>query len=158
MRALSLAELSDLELDRRCRQRLADRAAGLGLLGEFFERLFIDARDLAFGLQDDLGDLEALADLVERDVGGGVHAPGLVPGLAEPGRQGHRETGGMRRADELFGIGAGGVLEARAERIAALERAALAGIISVSAFEIAGPGCFCVTSGHGPSPWFFQER
>src|SRR4051812_17353375 len=46
------------KLDRRRRERLAHRAAGLGFLGEFFEGFLVDAGDFAFGVEHDLGDLE----------------------------------------------------------------------------------------------------
>src|ERR1043166_7551628 len=88
----SALEAGHLKLDRRGRQRLADGAAGLGLLGEFLECLLVDAGNFAFGLEHDLGDLETFPDLVDRNVGGRMDALRLMAGFSKPGGERHRKT------------------------------------------------------------------
>ena len=52
----------------------------------------------------------------------GLDALGRVPGPAEDQRQRHREAGGVGGRDQLLGVGALAVAEARRRRVGALER------------------------------------
>jgi hypothetical protein len=73
-----------VELDGGGGEGLGDGAAGFGFFGVVLESFLVDAGDLGFGFELDLGDLEAFADLVEGDVGGGGDAGGVEAGLAQP--------------------------------------------------------------------------
>ena len=86
------------------------------------------------------------------DLRRGVHAGGDVTGSGQPGRQRHREAGGVRRADELLGIGTAAVLEARWKRVAALERAAADLHRALPRLEIALPHRVGVPDRHAITP------
>src|SRR6476659_4713065 len=66
---LSRSDELCFELDRRGRQRLRNRAAGLGGVGNFLKFGVVDPGNLGFGRKLDLGDLEAVPDFLERDGG-----------------------------------------------------------------------------------------
>jgi tripartite-type tricarboxylate transporter receptor subunit TctC len=93
-------------------QQLGHGTAGLRLGGELVELRLVGARHLRLQGEMHGGDGEAVGDLVERDLGGGVHALGGELGLAEDQRQRHGEAAGMGGADQLLGIGAGLAFEA----------------------------------------------
>src|SRR5215210_948068 len=113
-----------VEGDLDAAQGLGDGAAFLGLAGLLLEGGFVDARHRGVVVELDAGDLEALAYLLEVDLGAGGDARGLESRAAEAGREGHREAAGVGGADQLLGVGAARLLEARAERVAPLVGAA----------------------------------
>src|SRR5205823_5701992 len=61
--ARSRAHELRVQLDLRASQRLRNRAALLGAVGELLELRLVDAGDGGFGLELDARDLEAFADL-----------------------------------------------------------------------------------------------
>ena len=76
------------------------------------------------GAQLDALDREAVVDLVEVDGRVGLDALHVVAGLAQLAGEGHREAAGVRRRDQLLGVRAVALLEARLERVRALVGAA----------------------------------
>ena len=98
----------------------------LALPAKFLELRVVRARDLRSQRQMHRGDGKTVALLFQRDVGLGLHVLGGELGLAKDQRQRHGETGGVRRADQLFRIGAGLALEAAGEAVGVIvQRAAL---------------------------------
>ena len=83
-------------------QRLGDRAALLGLLGNALEVVLADARDGGVDGQADLGDALARDEV---HVGAGLDGVRDVAGLLEHVAEGHREARGVGGADELLGAG-----------------------------------------------------
>src|SRR6185436_3417306 len=149
-RAEGLRSLHELgvELDRGGREGLRDGAAGFGFVGLILEGGFVDVGDLGLGVQDDLGDLEAFADFVERDVGGGGDAGGVEAGFAQARGEGHREAAGVGGGDELFGVGAGAVLEAAGEGVLAVVRAGSEFDGAFAFLEVSVPDGVGFASGH----------
>ena len=102
------------------------RAAGLGHARQFLEFRLVRAGYLRVQRQMHRGDGKTVALLFQRDVGLGLHVLGGELGLAQDQRQRHGETGGVRRADQLFRVGAGLALEAAGEAVGIIiQRAAL---------------------------------
>src|SRR6185369_3521179 len=120
-------------------QGLGDGAPFLGLLGVLLERRLVDPRHLGLVVELDAGDLEALAYLLQVDFGRGGDALRIESRAAETGRQRHRKAAGVRGADQLFGIGPLGFLEARAEGVRPFESAAPQGDLAVTLFQIPFP-------------------
>src|SRR6185295_1090963 len=137
-----------VERDLDAAEGLGDGAAFLGLAGGFLEGRFVVARHFGLVVEFDAGDLEALAHLLDVHLGRGGDALGREAGAAEAGRERHREAAGVRGADQLLGIGASRFLEARAERVAALEGAAPQSHRSLSLFEGPFPDRVGFTYGH----------
>ena len=75
-------------------------------LRELLELRVVDARDLRVERQRDAVDEETVALLHEAYRGLGVDGLGLEARLVAGERERHREARGVRRAEELFGIGA----------------------------------------------------
>src|SRR5690606_26402191 len=134
----SLAACSPLQAGIQADARLehlGDRAALLGLLGDLLELLLLGAGHPGPEGQCDGGDLEAVADLVQADLGAGVDALGGPPG----------------RAEQLFRVGAGLVLEAGVEAVGVvLQGAALGAQVPFAFLQVALPDGRCVLL-HGDS-------
>ena len=113
----------------------------------------IDAGDDGVDGQEDLGDLETVADLVDGDIGFGGDAGGGVAVRGEAVGEGHGEAGGVGSAEEFLGVGAAdAVFEAGGEGVFGVEGAAV-GFDGAGAFgQIALPGGFRMTSDHVNSP------
>src|SRR5687768_1645883 len=108
-RDTGLAAQLGLESNVRACERLRDGAVLLRALGELAELGLVDLRHLRLVAQRDRRNLEALADLLERDVGRRADARGLEAVLAQRGRERHAEAPRVRRRDELFGVRPGRV-------------------------------------------------
>ena len=110
-----------VELDRPdSAERLRHRAAVLGGLGLPLELVRVDTRHPRTRAQKDVGDGEAVADLVELDRGLGLDALGLVARLTESRRQRHREAARVSGGYQLLRIRAVALLESRLKRVRAL--------------------------------------
>src|SRR5665811_2382615 len=93
-------------------------------------------------IRDSGGDGEAVTLLVESDFRGCLHLVGGELCLAEDQRQRHREAAGVRRADQLLGIGAGLAFEACGKAVGVfLECSALGRNCSLSVLDPAAPDC-----------------
>src|SRR5258708_2108869 len=87
-----------------------------------------------------LGDAEAVANFFETHGCGGLHFLGGQARAAKLRGERHRETPGVRRGQQLFGIRAYAVLETRTEGILGLlEDAALGGNRAFAALEVTLP-------------------
>src|SRR5206468_4145006 len=117
-------------------------------LGMLLEGFGVDARYFGIGAELDLRDLESLAHLLQRDGGGGVDALGVEASLAEAGGERHRETAGMRRADQLLGVRAGRAFEAGAERILPFKCAAPQLHAAAAVLQVSVPRRFRVPRWH----------
>src|SRR5262249_29980407 len=113
-----------VELDVDAGERLGDRAVLLGGLGLLAEGGVVDAGPVggrgelaARGAKPAVGALEV-------DAGRRVDRVRGVSGALEAGGERHREATGVGGADQLLGIRSRAVLEARGERVLALEGAA----------------------------------
>src|SRR5438552_13731390 len=137
-----------LQRDRRGRQRLGDRTVLLGLLRHALEGCLVDARDVAFGRKVDARNPPSRVALVEMHGRLGSNFLRLVAGLREPIGEGHRKTAGVRRADQLLGIGARTILHSALERIRSLEGAARKSHRSRSVLQRLLPYGFRCTHGH----------
>ena len=98
-------------------QQFRHRTAGLGHTGQFLELRLVRTRDLCIQRQMHRGDRKTVALFFQRDIGFGFHVFGSELGFAEDQRQRHGETGGVRRADQFFRVGAGLALEAAGEAV-----------------------------------------
>src|SRR4029077_16766207 len=134
--------------DGRGCQRFRDGTVLLGIVGEALEGCLIDPRHVAFGCQIDAGDSPTLVALVEMDAGRGPNYLWLVAGLREAVGERHRKASGMRRAHQLFGIGAGPVLHPTLEGIRSLEGAATQAHRSRSILQRPPPRGFRCTYWH----------
>lgn len=114
-------------------QRLRDRTRLLGLLGYLVELAPLDVGNLGVQRQVDARNLEpAAVGAVEVDVGLGVESLWLVALVFEEGRELHRETPRVGRADEFLGVRPGFVLEAGREPEGPLYLAALGSEVAAS--------------------------
>src|SRR5207248_2161575 len=64
-----------------------------------------------------LGDCETVGELVERNGRSRLELACGHAGVSELRRERHRETAGVRRGEELFGVSADPILKPRAERV-----------------------------------------
>ena len=135
-----------LRLERRVDRDRLDRAQrhrhGADLLGglrRLLEGLLVDARHARAGDELDPLDGEALARLEELHAGLRLDRLGLVALRAENARQLHRVAAGVRGGDQLLGVRARALLEARGERVLALEGAGLHLHRAVAALQRAPP-------------------
>src|SRR5919108_1591312 len=69
----------------------------------------------------------------------GSNRLGAVPVLGEDVAECHRETGRVRRGDQLLWVGALALLETGRERIAALEHTVTDGEVAFPALEVPAP-------------------
>src|SRR4029077_3665409 len=107
------------------------------------ERSLVDVRHRGAQRQRRAGDAKALAFRLQRDGGLGAEVGGSEAAALQLERQRHGETAGMRGGDELLGIGALLVLEARFERVGGLvENAGVGRELAVSGAAGAAPNCF----------------
>src|SRR5690606_27887381 len=146
-----------LELDRGAGERLRHRAVRLGRLGLLLERRLVDPRHFRLGLELDARNGEAAALLLDVHGRYGVDALRGVAGRGQPRRERHREAAGMRRADQLFGIGAVAAFEPRAERIGTRIGAAPQAHLAVAAPQVAPPLGLCCPRNHDASPLLLAD-
>src|SRR5207249_9741274 len=123
------------------------RATALRLLGGLLEPGLVEARHPPPYLELHLGDLGRPVDHVHGARRRGLDPGDGLPGLLEPGRQRHAETGGARRRDELFGVRALLSLEPGGTRVRAAERAAPGLEVPLPALEPAFPERHRLTPG-----------
>src|SRR5688500_2167910 len=124
--ALCVHELR-VELDLGAGERLRHRAALFGALGVFLELGLGDVGDGGLCGELDPRDLEALADLLEMNLRRRADPGRGKAALAQPGREGHRETAGVGGADQFFRIRAGltwRAFETGSERVGQVQGAA----------------------------------
>src|SRR5713101_1751129 len=105
-----LSGQSGFEVDGRGRERFGYRAIFFGILRKLLEGLFVYAWHNGLGLQVDGVDGEAAGHLIEVDARGCVHSGWREASTGECIRRRHRVTTGVRRANELLGIGADGLI------------------------------------------------
>ncbi len=97
-----------------------DGAAVLGRRRRHREGLGVGPRHAAAGVEMDAGHRPVVADLLEGQRGHRLQLVGREAGGSQLDGKGHGETAGVGRRDQLFGVGAGAVLEPRGERIGGL--------------------------------------
>src|ERR1700722_19669346 len=133
-------------------EHLGDRAVLLGIAGHSNKRGFVQVRHFGAQRQSRPADAETLAFGFERDRGlGGELSRGIAAGL-QPERQRHGEATGMRRGDELFGVGTLLIFEPCLERIRGLcEHAGIGGKIAAAGATGAVPNRLCFAD-HVTSP------
>src|SRR5580700_9959412 len=119
---------------------LGDRAVLLGIAGHSNKRGFVQVWHFGAERQSRPADAETLAFGFERDRGlGGELSRGIAAGL-QAKRERHGEAPGMRRGDELFGVGALLIFEPGLERIRRLcEHAGIGGKIAAAGATRAAP-------------------
>src|SRR6266498_3582959 len=139
--ALQLRVHRDLRL-----QESRDRAACFRRFCGLSESLGGGAGDLSDDLQMRLRDGPVRVHAVERDRGRRAQALRHEVHLAELGRERHREAAGVRRGDELLGVGPLAVFEPCRERIGAvLKHATLRRDGAFSGLQVPLPLCRCLT-------------
>src|SRR5262245_22212204 len=99
---------------------LGDRAVLLGFTGHAHERGLIQVRYRGAQRQGRAGNAKALAFRLQGDGGLGAELGRSEAAALQLERERHGETAGVRGGDELLGVGALLVLEARFERIGGL--------------------------------------
>src|SRR5437899_9555803 len=132
------------------RERLRYRAPPLGLFGRLLEPRLFEARHPPLHLELHLGDLGCPVHHFQGARGGGLHPGHGLPGFLEAGRQGHAETGGVGRGNQLFGVRAFLPLEPSRERVRTVERAAAGLEVPLPVLELAFPDRHRLTRGHRP--------
>src|ERR1700733_3347417 len=120
-------------------KRSADRAVLLGALGQALELGVVQAGGLDGRAQLDGRDVETLVLAPQVDPGARVDGLGRMALAGEREAQRHREARGVGRGEQLFRVGARVVAEARPERVARRDVAALGGDRSLAAGDVALP-------------------
>src|SRR5207244_13189545 len=90
---------------------------------DLLERRLVDARDARAAHEGHLRHLEAVVDLVDRALGGGLHLRRRLARLLEADRERHAEARRVCRREELLRVRPGAVLEARTEVVGRAEAA-----------------------------------
>src|SRR3989454_5158504 len=132
------------------RERLRYGAPAFGLFGRLLDPRLIEARHPPLHLELHLGDLGCPVHHFQGARGGGLHPGHGLPGFLEAGRQGHAETGGVGRGNQLFGVRAFLPLEPTRERVRTVERAAAGLEVPLPVLELAFPDRHRLTRGHRP--------
>src|SRR5204862_1997263 len=78
---------------------------------------FVRPRNTRDEVEMALGDCETVGELVERNGRSRLELACGHAGVSELRRERHRETAGVRRGEELFGVSADPILKPRAERV-----------------------------------------
>src|SRR5262245_38089015 len=124
-------------------ENLGNRAVLLGFAGNPGEGSFVQVRHFGAQGQRRPADAEALALRLEGDRGLGAELRGRIASALQPKGQGHGKAPGMGGSDQLFGIGAPLVLEARPERVRGLrQHAGIGGKMTAAGAAGPAPNCF----------------
>src|SRR5262245_24369201 len=124
-------------------ENLGNRAVLLGFAGNPGEGSFVQVRHFGAQGQRRPADAEALALRLEGDRGLGAELRRRIASALQPKGQGHGEAPSMGGSDQLFGIGAPLVLEARPERVRGLrQHAGIGGKMTAAGAAGPAPNCF----------------
>ena len=130
------------------RDRPGNDAVRLRSLGVFGESRSVDSGNFGLTVELDPGDREAGVVLEQLHSRLARDALRREARAAETGGERHREASGVRRAQELFGVRSGALLEARRERVAPFESSATQLDRAVSVLQSAVPDGVRFANGH----------
>src|SRR4051812_4996678 len=111
----------------------------------------IDTRHRGLADQMTLRDPEASILRQDRDMGGRIDVIGFASRSTQYERHRHREAARMGRAEQFFGIRTLAVVEARVERIRALERPVPEIDLARPVLDAPFPTCVCLACCHDSS-------
>src|SRR5688500_13117647 len=127
------------DVDLHAGQRLRDRAPGLRILDRLLECGLVDTRDRCAHGELHRGDAEARILLLDGAGGFRLDLRGRSAGALERSGERHAEARCLGRSKQLLGVGSGSALEARSERVGAVDRATLSLEASLASLEAPFP-------------------